>query len=79
MARGRAPVRKTVVDSDERTGAVPNLFITDGSVCATQHSANPTLTIMAMSSRLAERIVRRQVDAQRPARNPLHNKRFNGS
>jgi choline dehydrogenase-like flavoprotein len=53
----------SVVDSDHRTWAVPNLFITDGSVCPTQGSANPALTIMALASRLAERIVRGQVRA----------------
>jgi choline dehydrogenase-like flavoprotein len=35
---------------------VPNLFLADGSVCPTQGSANPALTIMALASRLAERM-----------------------
>ncbi len=35
---------------------MPNLFLADGSVCPTRGSANPALTIMALSSRLAERI-----------------------
>jgi choline dehydrogenase-like flavoprotein len=35
---------------------VPNLFVADGSVCPTQGSANPALTIMALASRLAERM-----------------------
>jgi choline dehydrogenase-like flavoprotein len=35
---------------------VPNLFIADGSVMSTQGSANPALTIMALASRLAERL-----------------------
>jgi choline dehydrogenase-like flavoprotein len=48
----------SVVNSDQRTWAVPNLFVADGSVCPTQGSANPSLTIMALASRLAERIVR---------------------
>jgi len=52
----------SVVDSDQRTWAVPNLFVTDGSACPTQGSANPALTIMAMSSRLAERLARHKVD-----------------
>lgn len=51
----------SVVDSDQRMWSVPNLFVADGSVCPTQGSANPALTIMALSSRLAERIVRREV------------------
>jgi choline dehydrogenase-like flavoprotein len=46
----------SVVDGDHRTWAVPNLLIADGSVCPTQGSANPALTIMALSSRLAERL-----------------------
>jgi choline dehydrogenase-like flavoprotein len=46
----------SVVDADHRAWEVPNLFITDGSVCPTQGSANPALTIMALASRLAERL-----------------------
>ena len=39
-----------------RTFAVPNLYITDGSVLPTQGSANPALTIMALAARAAERM-----------------------
>ncbi len=46
-----------VVDRDHRAWEVPNLFIADGSVMPTQGSANPALTIMALGSRLAERLV----------------------
>ncbi len=46
----------SVVDSDHRVWGVPNLFVADGSVCPTQGSANPALTIMALASRLAERL-----------------------
>ena len=46
-----------VVDSDLRTFAVPNLFVTDGSVLPTQGSANPALTIMALAARAADRLV----------------------
>jgi choline dehydrogenase-like flavoprotein len=49
---------RSVVDSDQRVWDVPNLFIADGSVMATQGSANPALTIMALASRLAQRIGR---------------------
>ena len=52
----------SVVNSDQRAWAVPNLLVADGSACPTQGSANPALTIMAMSSRLASRLVNRQVD-----------------
>ncbi|GAA3076905.1 hypothetical protein GCM10020000_73010 [Streptomyces olivoverticillatus] len=45
-----------VVDRDLRTFAVPNLFITDGSVLPTQGSANPALTIMALADRAATRL-----------------------
>jgi choline dehydrogenase-like flavoprotein len=51
----------SVVDADHRVWDVPNLFIADGSVMPTQGSANPALTIMALASRLAERLVRKQV------------------
>jgi choline dehydrogenase-like flavoprotein len=53
----------SVVNSDQRTWAVPNLFLADGSVCPTQGSANPALTIMALASRLADRIIRGDVKA----------------
>ncbi len=53
----------SVVDANQRAWAVPNLFIADGSVCPTQGSANPALTIMALASRLADRLVRRDVTA----------------
>lgn len=52
---GTAP-ENSVVDADQQVWGVPNLFISDGSVCPTQGSANPALTIMALASRLAERI-----------------------
>jgi choline dehydrogenase-like flavoprotein len=51
----------SVVDSDHRVWDVGNLFIADGSVCATQGAANPALTIMALSSRLADRLATKQV------------------
>ncbi len=43
-----------VVDSQQRTFAVPNLYITDGSVLPTQGSANPALTIMAITARVCD-------------------------
>jgi choline dehydrogenase-like flavoprotein len=46
----------SVIDSDHRVWGVPNLFVCDGSVMPTQGSANPALTIMALASRLAERL-----------------------
>ncbi len=43
-----------VVDGNLRSFAVPNLYITDGSVLPTQGSANPALTIMALAARAAD-------------------------
>lgn len=63
-ARMGSDPEKSVVNSDHRSWAVPNLFITDGSVCPTQGSANPALTIMALASRLGERIARGDIKAQ---------------
>lgn len=42
-----------VVDRNLRSFAVDNLFIVDGSVCPTQGSANPALTIMSLAARAA--------------------------
>jgi choline dehydrogenase-like flavoprotein len=54
----------SVIDSDHRVWETPNLFVCDGSVMPTQGSANPALTIMALASRLAERLTSKRV--QRP-------------
>ena len=56
---------RSVVDGDHRAWGIPNLFIADGSVMPTQGSANPALTIMALSSRLAERLSGGRLDAGR--------------
>lgn len=47
-----------VVDSSCRSFAVPNLYITDGSVLPTQGSANPALTIMALAARTASILIK---------------------
>ncbi|MGH9073437.1 MAG: GMC oxidoreductase, partial [Acidimicrobiales bacterium] len=52
---GTSPAN-SVVDSDQRVWGVPNLYLADGSVCPTQGAANPALTIMALASRLADRL-----------------------
>ena len=57
---------RSVVDADHRAWEVPNLFIADGSVMPTQGSANPAITIMALASRLAERLDLKRLDAQGP-------------
>jgi choline dehydrogenase-like flavoprotein len=54
---------RSVVNSDQRSWEVPNLFVADGSVMPTQGSANPALTIMALASRLAERLDAKKVEA----------------
>ncbi|HEY2635819.1 MAG TPA: GMC family oxidoreductase [Solirubrobacteraceae bacterium] len=69
---------ESVIDADHRVWGVPNLFVCDGSVMPTQGSANPALTIMALASRLGERLgagrvrtprrdPRRRTPAGRPA------------
>jgi choline dehydrogenase-like flavoprotein len=47
---------ESVVDADHKIWETPNVYICDGSVCPTQGSANPALTIMALASRLADRL-----------------------
>jgi choline dehydrogenase-like flavoprotein len=59
---GTAP-ENSMVDCHHRVWGVPNLFVSDGSVCPTQGSANPALTIMALSSRFAEGLVKRRITA----------------
>ena len=56
-ARMAADERQGVVDSNCRSFAVPNLYITDGSVLPTQGRANPALTIRAVAARAADRLV----------------------
>jgi choline dehydrogenase-like flavoprotein len=58
-ARMAAGEQHGVVDADCHTFAVPNLYITDGSVLPTQGSANPALTIMAVAARAADRLAGR--------------------
>jgi choline dehydrogenase-like flavoprotein len=63
---GRSP-HSSVVDADHRVWGLANLFVADGSVMPTQGSANPALTIMALASRLAERLAEQRVPAERSA------------
>jgi choline dehydrogenase-like flavoprotein len=64
---GRAP-QTSVVDADHRVWGTANVFVCDGSVMPTQGSANPALTIMALASRLAERLGAGHVAATAPRR-----------
>jgi choline dehydrogenase-like flavoprotein len=66
---GFAP-EHSVIDGDHRVWGVPNLFVADGSVMPTQGAANPALTIMALSSRLAQRLARKRVGGRFVARSP---------
>jgi choline dehydrogenase-like flavoprotein len=61
---GTSPA-ESVVDSDHRVWGIPNLFIADGSTMPTQGSANPALTIMALASRLADRLAGKRPSADR--------------
>jgi choline dehydrogenase-like flavoprotein len=63
-----ADADESVVNSDHQSWEVPNLFVTDGSVMPTQGSANPALTIMALASRLAERLSSKRVNTRASAR-----------
>jgi choline dehydrogenase-like flavoprotein len=62
-ARMAADERHGVVDRNCRSFAVPNLYITDGSVLPTQGSANPALTIMAVAARAAGHLAAGAADA----------------
>ncbi len=65
---GTSP-EESVIDADHRVWGLPNLFVADGSVMPSQGSANPALTIMALASRLADRLsAPRSRAAGRPAR-----------
>ncbi|HLH46275.1 MAG TPA: GMC oxidoreductase, partial [Acidimicrobiales bacterium] len=57
-----------VVDGNLRTFAVPNLYVTDGSVMPTQGAANPALTIMALTARCADHLAAGAAAGLRPAR-----------
>jgi choline dehydrogenase-like flavoprotein len=56
-ARMAADEKHGVVDGNNRSFAIPNLYITDGSVLPTQGSANPALTIMAVAARAADLMI----------------------
>jgi choline dehydrogenase-like flavoprotein len=56
-ARMAARAEDGVVDAEHRVFGVDRLYIADGSVFPTQGSANPALTIMALSARLADRMI----------------------
>jgi choline dehydrogenase-like flavoprotein len=47
---------RSVVDADARLWDVGRLYVGDGSVVPRTMSVNPSLTIMALASRLADHI-----------------------
>ena len=51
--------KKSVTNAWGQTWDVPNLFITDGAVFASNADKNPTLTIMALSWRASDHILER--------------------
>ena len=52
--------RHGVVDTDCRVHSLDNLFIAGSSVFPRSGAANPTLAIMAFSSRLADHLIKQQ-------------------
>jgi choline dehydrogenase-like flavoprotein len=56
--RMHASPDRGVVDADGRVHGVPNLFVAGSSVFPTAGFANPTLTIVALASRLGEHLRR---------------------
>jgi choline dehydrogenase-like flavoprotein len=57
-ARMAAKPEDGVVDRNQKVFGVDNLFLADGSVLPTQGSANPALTIMSLSARLADHLAK---------------------
>jgi choline dehydrogenase-like flavoprotein len=55
-ARMGSDRRKSVVDADCRVHGIDNLFVAGSAVFPTSSQANPTLTIVALSLRLAEHL-----------------------
>jgi choline dehydrogenase-like flavoprotein len=58
-ARMGADLRTSVVNSDCRVHSVQNLYVAGSAAFATSSQANPTLTIIALSLRLAEHLLQR--------------------
>jgi choline dehydrogenase-like flavoprotein len=55
----------SVVDSSHRVWGVPNLFLVDGSVFATEGAANPALVIMALADRCADLLAHKRLGPPR--------------
>jgi choline dehydrogenase-like flavoprotein len=65
-ARMGASPDDSVCDADHRIWGVRNVFVTDGSALPTQGAANPALTIMAESSRVAAVLAGKRLVADAP-------------
>jgi choline dehydrogenase-like flavoprotein len=65
-ARMGASPDDSVCDADHRIWGVRNVFVTDGSALPTQGAANPALTIMAESSRVAAVLAGKRLTADAP-------------
>ena len=59
LTRMHADPRQGVVDAQCEVHGVPNLFVASCSVFTTGGFANPTLTIVALSLRIADQLKRR--------------------
>jgi len=66
-ARMGADADRSVVDAAGRSWDVPNLWVCDNSVFPSAVIANPALTIMALSLRTADRMLRGDAAADRAA------------
>ncbi|WIB11941.1 GMC family oxidoreductase [Curtobacterium sp. MCPF17_052] len=66
-ARMGADAGSSVVDAAGRSWDVPNLWVCDNSVFPSAVIANPALTIMALSLRTADRMLRDDATADRAA------------
>src|SRR5439155_18219231 len=58
----------SVCDVGNKVWGAPNLFVAGGSCFPTQGAANPALAIMAVASRLAELLGRKQTGGRADAR-----------
>jgi len=69
LGTARAAARATdgVVDGDLAVHGVEGVFVADGSVVPSALGVNPQLTIMALATRLAFRLLARGADARPPA------------
>jgi choline dehydrogenase-like flavoprotein len=67
---GKDP-RSSVVDRNCRVHSTDNLYIASSAVFPTSSQANPTLTIIAMTLRLADHLVANKAELVQPAFSPI--------